>query len=339
MDLKVFKSKYEKVKVQAYPHAVTSTPKVSICVQTYQHANYIRACLDGILHQQTNFSCEILLGEDNSNDGTREICKEYAEKYPNQIRLFLHHRANNIKIDDRPTGRFSFLYNLYHSRGEYIAICEGDDYWTDPMKLQKQVDFLEENPEYAICCHNSKIIDEKGNAIQRKKLPKLQKDRDYSRVELKKGAFILTLSMVFRNVVKEFPSSFPKVLNGDTFLISLLGRHGKGKYIEEIEPAAYRAHKGGIWSKIDQSKRIYARMIFNKYLMNYYKQDAELYTHFYQKQIKTSRDCMNSISHQCSFKYYIKFNLLYLKYNPVLRSRYRLKILLKNNWHYWTYKH
>src|SRR5690606_4409195 len=113
-------------------------PVVSVCVQTYQHAPYIRECLDSILMQKTDFPFEILLGEDESSDGTREICIEYAEKFPDKIKLFLHRRENNIQIFGYPTGRFNFLTNLYSSNGKYIAICEGDDYWTDSDKLQKQ---------------------------------------------------------------------------------------------------------------------------------------------------------------------------------------------------------
>ncbi|MBL4586794.1 MAG: glycosyltransferase family 2 protein [Flavobacteriales bacterium] len=118
-------------------------PLVSVSIETYNHVNYIKACLDSVLMQQTDFEFEIILGEDASTDGTREICIEYAERHPDKIRLFLHHRDNNISIGGKPSGRFNLLYNLSKVRGKYIARCEGDDYWTDPLKLQKQVDFLE----------------------------------------------------------------------------------------------------------------------------------------------------------------------------------------------------
>lgn len=142
--------KYIKVQVHEVTNNVPSNPLVSVCVQTFQHANYIEQCLDGILMQKINFDYEILLGDDESTDGTREICEKYAKKYQNKIRLFLHSRENNIKINDRPTGRFNFMYNLSKARGKYIALCEGDDYWTDQSKLQKQVDFLENHPDYGM---------------------------------------------------------------------------------------------------------------------------------------------------------------------------------------------
>ena len=98
MSFKEFKNKYQKEPVDHYPTNVLEEPLVSVCVQTYQHADYIEDCLEGILKQKTDFPIEILLGEDASSDGTREICIEYANKYPDKIRLFLHNRENNISI-------------------------------------------------------------------------------------------------------------------------------------------------------------------------------------------------------------------------------------------------
>jgi glycosyltransferase involved in cell wall biosynthesis len=160
MDFKEFKAKFQKVPVDLFPNQVPNNPLVSVCIQTYQHANYIKECLDGILMQQTNFPFEILLGEDESTDGTREICMEYAKKYPNKIRLFLHHRENNIKINGNATGRFNFLYNIYTSKGKYIALCEGDDYWTDILKLQKQFDLIQETNDYKLVGHKTREVSE-----------------------------------------------------------------------------------------------------------------------------------------------------------------------------------
>ncbi len=154
MDFETFKRKYEKTPVKEVENQVSQTPLVSVCIQTYQHEEYIRRCLDGVLMQQTSFQYEILLGEDQSNDSTRKICLEYANKHPELIRLFFHDRRNNIRIGHQATGRFNFLYNIYSSRGRYIACCEGDDYWTDSSKLQKQFDLLEANPSYSASFHD-----------------------------------------------------------------------------------------------------------------------------------------------------------------------------------------
>ena len=127
------------------------TPLVSVTVATYQHENYIRECLEGILMQNTSFHYEIIIGEDGSADSTGKICKEYAEKYPDKIRLFLRDRKlSQYYEDDKLIGRFNGRWNRMSSRGKYIALCEGDDYWTDPLKLQKQVAFLEANEDYGL---------------------------------------------------------------------------------------------------------------------------------------------------------------------------------------------
>lgn len=139
-------------------------PLVSVTVATYQHAHFIKECLDGILMQKTDFYFEVILGEDGSTDGTQEICKEYAEKYPDKIRLFIRDRKLSQFINqDGSTSRFNAIWNRMSARGKYIAWCEGDDYWTDPLKLQKQVDFLEAHPDYYAVAHNCIVVDKNSN--------------------------------------------------------------------------------------------------------------------------------------------------------------------------------
>ena len=135
--------------------------KASIIVPTYNHAPFIRQCLDSLVMQETNFPYEILVGEDESSDGTREICIEYAQKYPEKIRLFLNKRADVVYIHGYPTGRHNFLHLLKQARGEYLAFCDGDDYWNSTQKLQKQVEFLESNPDYGIVHTGAVLLYEK----------------------------------------------------------------------------------------------------------------------------------------------------------------------------------
>ena len=131
-------------------------PLVSIEIITYNHAPFIRQCIEGVLMQKTTFPYELVIGEDCSTDGTREIVLDYAQKYPEIIRVI---------TSESNVGAFENEKRAYFAcRGKYIAICEGDDYWTDPDKLQKQVDFLEEHPDYSMCCHASKIIVENKKA-------------------------------------------------------------------------------------------------------------------------------------------------------------------------------
>lgn len=127
------------------------SPLVSVTVATYQHVNYIKECLDGILMQKTDFPYEIILGEDGSTDGTQQICKEYAEKFPDKIRLFIRdRRLSQYKGSDGRITRFNGIWNRMSCRGKYIAWCEGDDYWIDSCKLQKQVNFLETHSNYVL---------------------------------------------------------------------------------------------------------------------------------------------------------------------------------------------
>lgn len=129
------------------------SPKVSISVITYNHAAYIRQTLEGILMQQTDFEYEVIIGDDLSPDNTREILLEYQAKHPDKISLILHkEKAGGIP------GKMNFVSTIHAAKGEYIALLDGDDYWTDPLKLQRQVDFLDQHQEYSLCFHNAQIV-------------------------------------------------------------------------------------------------------------------------------------------------------------------------------------
>lgn len=224
-----------------------SIPLVSVCIQTYQHAPYIAQCLESVLMQETSFPFEIIVGEDESVDGTRDICIAYAEKNPDKIRLFLRSRENVIYINGRATGRYNFIENLKATRGKYVALCEGDDYWTDPFKLQKQVDFLESNSECVMTFHDSSIIDANGKVLIElgvRKRTKIARNSEEAFLR-----YIPTASVMFRNhLIKEFPKEFYTVLNVDRLFWGLLTQHGYFKFIEDIKPSVYRVHPGGMWS-------------------------------------------------------------------------------------------
>ena len=136
------------------------TPLVSIICLTYNHAEYIRQCLEGFLMQQTDFSFEIIVHDDASTDGTAIIVKEYAEKYPDRFVPVL--QTVNQYSQGVSIGK-TFLYPL--AKGKYIAECEGDDYWTDPLKLQRQVDFLENHPDYVLCSTDCMMMVEKTGEV------------------------------------------------------------------------------------------------------------------------------------------------------------------------------
>lgn len=215
---------------------------VSICTQTYNHKEYIKECLDSFVRQKTNFEFEILVHDDASTDGTAELVKEYEEKYP---QLF-----NNVYQTENQYGKINSLTEILFkkARGKYIAICEGDDYWSDPNKLQKQVDFLVNNPECFVChTWHSHLINKNGDWID-EEAPKSNKgylEQTFSTVEiiLKNQLRLKSRTVMFRNEL-EFPETFRKVPYGDIAMSILFGKYGKYGFIDE-PTAVYRIHSEG----------------------------------------------------------------------------------------------
>lgn len=243
------------------------SPLVSVSCTTYNHAAYIRQCLDPILGQQTNFPFEIVIHDDASTDGTREIIEEYVAKYPDIIfPIFQKENQYSKGIRGLPS-----RYNYPRCRGRYIAICEGDDYWTDPLQLQKQVDFLEAHDDYVMTYHDMVVVDQDSIIIEKSPIPSRHK-KDASTEDLILGRRVpMTLTLCFRNVIKEFPPEKNKVTNGDTFLISLLGNYGKGKWLgADIGHAMYRSHPGGVWSMVNSDDKLPVRVNTYYWLYKYY---------------------------------------------------------------------
>lgn len=219
--------------------------KVSVIVTTFNHSEFIRDCLDNIINQQTSFDFELLIGEDESTDSTREICLEYENKYPNIVRCFFRSRNDVIYIDNKPTGRFNFIETLSAAKGQYIALCEGDDYWSDVHKLQKQIDFLDQNKEYSICFHPVDIISDTG---EYKKTTNQQTRETTGFSDLINGNYIYTPSVVIRrsSIPDELPDYMYKIPMGDWGLYLLAANVGKIKLLDKVM-ACYRIHEGGIW--------------------------------------------------------------------------------------------
>lgn len=234
---------------------MSNQPLVSVCVQTYQHASFIGECLEGILNQQTDFSFEVLVGEDNSTDGTREICREYAER-DDRIDLKLHDRSNVIYIDGRPTGRYNLINNLERARGKYIALCEGDDTWTDTEKLQKQVTFLENNPDISLTCSNFRVVDGEGKLIRETGWDRDPDNRIITHEEVLELTTPKFFTVLFRRdaLPDSFPDEFYRVYNGDNFLFALVTRMGPAAYLDFIT-GHYRQHSGGMWGDLQELEK------------------------------------------------------------------------------------
>ncbi|WP_421763178.1 glycosyltransferase family 2 protein [Ekhidna sp.] len=220
-------------------------PLLSVCIQTYNHERYVSQCLESVLNQKTDFDFEIIIGEDESTDGTRTICKVFEEKYPKKINLFLRSRKDVIYVNGRPTGRFNMIANLQAARGKYIALVEGDDFWTDQNKLQKQIDLLESRPELSFCFHNVHTLDQSTQKIRRNtSLAYSIKKTTYDQPDIIAGTYVYnTLSLVFRNNIL-IPEWFKSLPYGDKPLVKLLGLQGSAYFFEEAM-GVYRDHSHG----------------------------------------------------------------------------------------------
>ena len=190
---------------------------VSISCITYNHAPYIRQCLDGFLMQQTEFAFEVLIHDDCSTDGTTEIIKEYEAKYPDIIKPI--YEDENQYQQGKPAG--SAVWNFPRAKGKYIAMCEGDDYWVDPLKLQKQVDFMEANPDYSLCGTNG-LVKYEGIKKDDKLFNNLIVSRELLPQDIIGHWIFPTASLLFKkDVCMDYPKWTEKVYSGDQVLMLL----------------------------------------------------------------------------------------------------------------------
>ena len=214
-------------------------PLVSVIMITYGHEKYIREAVDGVLKQVGGFDLELIIANDCSPDATNTVIQDILKENPRASCLhYIRHEKNMGMMQN-------FIFALQHAKGEYIALCDGDDYWTDPHKLQKQVDFLETNPDYVLSFHKVKILKTNGELVE-DFITKVPENYETQETLARLGNYIHTPSVVFRNVIKEFPPEFSLSPIGDYFLYMLLSEYGKLKYLEE-EMAVYREGVG-IWS-------------------------------------------------------------------------------------------
>jgi glycosyltransferase involved in cell wall biosynthesis len=271
--------------------------KVSVLVMTYNHAKFIRKALDSALMQKTDFKFEIIISEDCSTDGTREIVLEYQHRFPKKIRLLLSEK--NIHTNEVVSR------GIHAAQGNYIALLDGDDYWLSSEKLQKQANFLDTNLECSMCFHNAQAFNEDSDPEKWNWTSPNQKE--FSTLEdLWRGNFIATCSTMFRNnlfgkIPQWYDSFFPLT---DWPLYILIAEHGKIGYINEVL-GAYRLHAGGLYSpytvkqKLKKTLDFYRRI--NRYLdYNYNKViNTAISIYFYEwteeyykrREFKNAMDC------------------------------------------------
>jgi glycosyltransferase involved in cell wall biosynthesis len=214
-------------------------PLVSVICIAYNHEKYIRKAIKGFLMQRTDFRVEFLIHDDASTDHTAGIIREYEA------------RDERIKAVIQVENQFSQGINpginrlLPMARGKYVAFCEGDDYWTDPTKLQRQVDFLESHPDYYLCFHRVRFLYQYP-CLHSRWSNRGQRETT-SITDLCRENYIYTASVVYRNLAGgELPAWIEKVTPTDWPLFVLIARHGKIKYFND-PMAAYRIHQAGLW--------------------------------------------------------------------------------------------
>ena len=220
---------------------------VTILCLVYNHESYIRQCLEGFVMQKTNFRFEAIVHDDASTDGTAAIIREYAEKYPDIIKPIFHEEnqySKGVKID--------LVYNHSRVKGKYVAFCEGDDYWTDPYKLQKQVDFLENHSEYAICSHRYKQYFQKEGRMNAEIYPvRISDGMSFDLSFLIRGGWLFQpLSVMFRRSALELEEYSKYEIHIDVVWLYSILKRGKGYCMPDVM-GVYRIHEKGVWSGLD----------------------------------------------------------------------------------------
>jgi RimJ/RimL family protein N-acetyltransferase/glycosyltransferase involved in cell wall biosynthesis len=231
-------------------------PMVSVFCMVYNQEQYISQAIEGFLMQKTNFTSVMVVGEDCSTDGSRYIILEYAKKYPGKFKLLLNDKNIGAHKNQEKV--------LKNCTGKYIAMCEGDDYWTDPLKLQKQVGFMEANAEYGICFHNVRQENDFNNKTHI--IPGVKQDKDFTLNEYVLNNKTATCSLVFRSDVfnSSIPKWFAKLPFGDLGLILMaLKKYNEKGMVLSDEMGVYRVHHAGTHGSFHKN---------DKGLINAYKQ-------------------------------------------------------------------
>lgn len=218
--------------------------------------------------QQTEFNYELIIADDCSPDSTEEIVNKIIETHPKGyiIKYFRHEKNIGMQANAIFAGK--------QCKGKYIAVCEGDDYWTGPLKLQQQVDFLDANPEYSFSFHDCTIL-QQNTKKQTLRIGERQIDETPDLISVIKAKHIPTASLVFRNFdFEKVPNWFFDITNGDYGLVVLLAEQGRGKYFHE-PMSVYRVHDGGVWSSQNLEYVYQQDIVFYDHLLNYFE-DLEI---------------------------------------------------------------
>jgi glycosyltransferase involved in cell wall biosynthesis len=246
---------------------MVENPTITCCLICYNQVTYIRQAIESILAQQTQHSFEIVIADDCSTDGTHEIVVEYQKQNPDKIRTVLQ---------EKHVGPHRNLFDLYSaSRGDYVAYLEGDDYWTDNNKLEKQLTILLGNSRLVGCAHNVEMrFESEDKAPEKINGPKTLQEaslEDYCAGR----AYYHSSSLVWRNIFRgKVPEIFLSKYFGDRFIGMLYLQHGKIWFLDEVM-SCYRIHNGGTWSRMNVQERLLANVNLTLFYRKYFDKRYE----------------------------------------------------------------
>jgi len=255
---------YEKKSVKVYGD-INRKVDVTILVFTYNHGSYIDKCIKSILDQKTEYSYNIFLIEDESTDDTLQICMKHFLQNKDKIVVIANSRENNISVNGRPSGRFSLMYGLFMLCSKYYGVCEGDDYWIDDLKIQKQLDFLESNPQYTICATNS--FEKYGPDLKRFYS---YLDNELTIEDLCMGNVLITNTVMYRRIMDEYPRFMIDCLVGDYPLALIHAEHGLVYRFRDFM-GVYRKNVGR-WSSLSEKELLKDRVLMLVDIIKHYSQ-------------------------------------------------------------------
>ena len=283
--------------------------KVAIDCLVYNHEPYLRDCLEGFVMQQTDFPFVAIVHDDASTDHSAEIIREYAAKYPDIIHPIYETENQWRKADGSLTKIMDAAIDA--TGAKYVAICEGDDYWTDPLKLQKQVDFLEEHSDYSMCFSNVEV---KSHNPHDSRMYEHLQSKEYSAIEILERWTIPTCSVMFRNKYKI--AQHNNIIAGDIFLFLQLAEYGKIFCINE-KMACYRRHEGGVSWIHDNPNALHLYKCLSRqyeYMCHFFKDGA------------VSEECRKVAINNCKYVIYAEASSLKSRTECIFRN-FRLENL------------
>lgn len=224
-----------------------NNPTVSVIMITYGHEDYITQAIDGVLMQQCDFEIELIIANDCSPDKTDDVVNGILANHKKASLITYIKREKNMGFED------NFIDALNKGRGKYLAICEGDDYWSDEFKLKKQVDFLEANNEYILCTHNYSVYNQSKDFLDTKN--KFDTNVSYDLNTYFDNQFSPTLTSCWRNIFKDYGVLREGKWFSDFYLFFGLLKHGKGYFMVD-NMATYRIHDFGVCSGLPEDQKI-----------------------------------------------------------------------------------